>query len=76
MKHMVRRFHWRCDDCRLRGRVDIRLPVQVRRLHDLLEADHARQRGLMCCPSNYFEITNVSAVEKGSKRRKLHPVGC
>ena len=60
MKRIVRRFHWHCEDCSLSGHVDIELPDQVRHLHGLLEDDHASKRGPVCCPSDYFEITNVS----------------
>jgi len=60
------RFHWKCDDCRLTGYVDVKLPKQVRHLHSLLEEDHFRKRGPKTCPSDYFMITNITAVEKAS----------
>lgn len=67
MKPLVRRFHWHCDDCRLSGHVDIKLPDQVRHLHGLLEGDHARKRGPVRCPSDYFHITNVSMPNESSQ---------
>ena len=69
-KPIIQRFHWTCDDCRLSGHVDIELPRQVRNLHGMLEDDHAKKRGPKCCPSDYFQITNITFRSRISLRLK------
>jgi hypothetical protein len=60
LDRLVRRFRWKCDDCRTSGVADITLPMQVRELHQRLEESHAKKHPYTACPSDYFEVTEVT----------------
>jgi len=62
----VRRFHWRCQDCRLDGYLDIAMPMSLRHAFGLLEDAHETARGKHTCPSDYFEITDVTTPNAAS----------
>ena len=66
---VVRRFHWRCQDCRLDGHLDIALPLSLRHVAGLLEDAHETARGKHTCPSNYFEITDVTTQNVSGQPR-------
>lgn len=70
---LVRRFHWQCTQCRTSGAVAIPLPMQMRRLHQMLEDAHAQTHPFTCCPSNYFELTDVTPNDKLTDRRENNP---
>ena len=52
-------IEWKCGDCANRGKLKVKLPIQMRTFHMRMEESHAKVRGHIMCPSSYFEIISI-----------------
>lgn len=57
------KFHWFCDDCGKGGTARIKLPMQVRNLHEALENSHSKVHPHHACPSDYFDVQSIDTTK-------------